>query len=246
MAAGVLIFVQLTHVVPGLGQVRVRFTTVALVASVLSLALSIMRRQRTLLLLNLGVYGLNLVNALLSGWKEEIIVVFVLLGIFLYPAYKRRIAILAPIGLVALLVLLPAYNTIFRELSWRGDLEARAAAEMALNQVREGGIEGLRGTNWSFLTGRLSEIGMFTQYIDHVPEQHPFYGGEIAKDGLLGIIPRAFWSEKPSMEALAMERVYEAGVVSRQSTYQPNPSLSRTPTCPMERSGFCSADSSTE
>lgn len=223
VAVVALIATQLTYVLPGLGQVRGRLSTLALVASVLSLALSIIRGQRTLLVLNLGVYALNLVSALLSGWKEEIIVVFVLLAIFLYPAYKRQMTILAPVGLAALLVVLPTYNTIFRELAWSGDLEAQEAAEVALNQVRGGGIEDMRGTNWSFLTQRLSEIGMFTQYIDHVPERRPFYGTEIVKDGLLGVIPRAFWSEKPSLEALAMERVYESEVVSRQSTVSAKP-----------------------
>jgi hypothetical protein len=73
-------------------------------------------------------------------------------------------------------------------------------------------------TNWDFLTIRLSEIEMFTQFMKHIPEERPYYGLEILENSLLAIIPRALWSNKFVTEEVSMRRVYEAGVANRSSS----------------------------
>jgi len=222
LAVGSLFVAQALKWAPGLGQVQVRLAVLALVASVLSFALSVIQGRSGLILLNAGVYGVNLVEAFLSGWKEEVLVVFLLLGIFLYPVYKRTVAVFAPVGLAVLLVLLPAYNGIFRDLNWEGNIDTRKAAEVAMNQVMEGRVDVAR-QNWSFLTNRFSEIGLFTNYIDDVPDRRPYYGSTIVENGLLGVIPRALWAGKPNMERLAMERAYDHGGISRNSEVSAKP-----------------------
>jgi len=214
LAGGLFLASQLLSWVPGLGQVQGRLTTLAFVASVLSLAVSIVEGQKTLILSSGGVYGLNLFQALLSGQKSEVIVAFLLLIIFLYPWYRRTMTILAPAVLVVLFAVLPTYVNVIRSLNWRGDVEAREAAEVAFNRVLSHETP-MAEINWRFMTNRLSEIGMFTDYIDHVPDERPYYGLTLAEQGMMGLIPRAVWPGKPSMERLAMERVYEAGVVKR-------------------------------
>lgn len=221
-AGGMLGFSQALKFLPGLGQVQGKLAVLALVASVLSLALSIVKRRSGLVAINTVIYGLNLVGALLSGWKEEVLVVFLLLGIFLYPFYKRTVTVLAPAGFVFLLVLLPAYNGIFRSLNWSGEVGAQEAAEVALERTLEGEVD-LARENWTFLTNRLSEIALFTRYLDGVPERRPYYGLELVENGLMGVVPGILWPEKPRMEALAMERVYENGVVSRTSSVSAKP-----------------------
>jgi hypothetical protein len=121
---------------------------------------------------------------------------------------------LAPVGLVLLLTILPTFANVVRTLNWRGDVAADEAAQVAFERVFSGEAN-LARANWQTLTNRLSLIGMFTQYIDRVPDERPYYGFEITENGLKGIIPRAMWPEKPSLETVAMERAYENDVVER-------------------------------
>jgi hypothetical protein len=123
---------------------------------------------------------------------------------------------------IALLTILPTYAGILREMTWEGNVRAQEAAEVALERTLEGDVN-LARQNWTFLTNRLSLIKMFTEYLENVPEHHPHYGMEIAKNGIMGVVPGAIWPGKPRLERLAMERAYENGVVSRTSTVSAKP-----------------------
>ena len=222
LACGLLVVTQALKWGPGLGQIQGKLAVLALVASVLSLALAIVRERTRLILPSGLLYGFNLFEAFLSGWKEEVLVVFLLLGIFLYPFYKRTVTVLVPAGVIALLTILPTYAGILREMNWRGDVQAQEAAEVALERTLDGDVN-LARQNWTFLTNRLSLIGMFTEYLENVPEHRPYYGMEIAKNGVMGVVPGIVWPGKPSLERLAMERVYENGIVKRQSNVSAKP-----------------------
>jgi hypothetical protein len=214
LAGSLFVGAQALSVVPGLGQVQGRLETLAFVASVLSLAVSIVKGQGALIAASGAVYGVNLVLALLSGWKSEVLVAFILLAVFLYPAYRRTVTVVAPAVLVVLLAILPTYAHVMRSLSWQGNVEAERAAQVAFDRVLSDRTS-LADTNWQFLTGRLSEIGMFTTYIQYVPDERPYYKFELVEHGLIGIVPGVVWPGKPNMEELASERVYAAGVVNR-------------------------------
>jgi len=222
LAGGLFLASVVVSWLPGLGQIQGRLTTLAFVASVLSLAVSIVQRHRTLILTNVGVYGVNLLQALLSGWKSEVIVAFLLLAVFLYPWYRRTMTVLAPAVLVVLFAILPTYASVFRSMNWQGEAQAERAAEVAFDRVLSDDTP-MAEINWHFMTNRLSEIGMFTQYIDYVPQERSHYGLTLVENGAMGIIPRAVWPGKPNMERLAMERVYEAGVVERFSGVSAKP-----------------------
>ncbi len=222
LAGGLLFAAQVLKWGPGLGQIQGKLAVLALVASVLSLALAIVQGRTVLIVASGLLYAFNLAEAFLSGWKEEILVVFLLLGIFLYPFYKRTVTVLVPAGVLFLLTILPAYSGLFRQMNWRGNVQAEEAAEIALEQTLEGNVN-LARQNWTFLTNRFSEIGLFTQYLDEVPENRPYYGLEIAKNGIMGVVPSVIWPGKPILERLAMERVYENGVASRGSDVSAKP-----------------------
>jgi hypothetical protein len=216
LAGGFLLGANVVRFVPGIGQFAVRMDMIALVAAVMSFALALIQKRQNYILIGGGVYALSMVQAFMSGWKGEIIILFLLLAVFLYPVYKRTILMLAPTGLVFLFAILPAFGNTFRALNWHGNVEAGKAAQVALDRVFSEDTN-LARTNWHFLTGRLSEIGMFSQYIDRVPDERPYYGLEIVENGIVGIIPSAVWSGKPSLEALSMERAYENDVVEPHS-----------------------------
>ncbi|HET7321460.1 MAG TPA: hypothetical protein VFI96_03125, partial [Longimicrobiaceae bacterium] len=202
--------------VPGLAQLSIRLRMVALVASVLGLALAIPFRHPGLLAMSASLYAMNVVQALLSGWKEEIIVVLGLLAVFAFPFYRRTVMVLTPLVMAAVLIVLPTYNAVFRHLAWQGDYTARQASEVALQVIASGSAD-LAGNARAFLVGRASEIGTFVTYIRHTPSENDFAGLRIAEQAVTMLMPRAMWPGKPDVEKLVMERVYDNGVVARTS-----------------------------
>ena len=45
------------------------------------------------------------------------------------------------------------------------------------------------------------------------------------EQSIIAIVPRVFWPSKPSTEDLIMQRVYDAGVISRNSTVSAKPAF---------------------
>ena len=216
MAGGLLLGIQVLKFLPGLDQVQVYFSNLAMVASVLALALALMRKRSSWLLPVAGtIYVWNIFEALLSGWKSAVLAPTILLFLFLYPKYKRTVATLSPVVLAVLFVALPTYVNTFRALNWSGETQDQAAAEMAFERVQEVGAEEVKKTTWNFLTLRLSEVSQFSNYIREASERDSYYGFSLVGNGFIAIVPDAVWSGKPSMEKLAMERVYEHGIVKR-------------------------------
>jgi hypothetical protein len=99
-------------------------------------------------------------------------------------------------------------------------MRGRAMHHLALNS--NGDIE---DTNWDFLVFRLSEIDMFTEFVQSTPDKIDFYGFTLLKQSMIAIVPRIFWPSKPSTEELIMQRVYDAGVISRNSTVSAKPAF---------------------
>ena len=208
-------------------QFGIRIEKIGLVASVLALAIAVPTRSLGTLALALAFYGVNMGAAFLSGWKEDVLVMVLLLAVFVYPYARRLVLVGTPVAMVFLLAVLPTYANIIRGLNWRGGESAETAAAVAVDEIQSGQVD-LASTNWAFLTGRISQIGMFTQYIytfESTAEggESPFYGTEIAEQSVYSLIPRRFWPDKPITERLVMERVYDAGVVSRAANVSAKP-----------------------
>jgi hypothetical protein len=201
-------------------RIGVRFNIVSrvesfgLVASVLALTVALRTRERGFLAVAAMIYLANVFTALMSGWKEEVTIVVVLLALFAYPLYKRTVLILAPLALSVLLFVLPAYMNAFRRLNWYGGVDQVTAAKAAAAAIDNGEVD-LRRETWDFLANRASEIGMFTRYIDHTPTDHDFYGTPMLVQTAYGLVPRVLWKSKPNLEVMAMQRAYQNGVVSR-------------------------------
>ncbi|WP_214225786.1 exosortase Y-associated Wzy-like protein [Pedobacter sp. B4-66] len=163
-------------------------------------------------------FGLNILNSTLTGYKESIIINVLLLGFLAFPYYKKTILTLAIPCIYLLMYALPTFTSVIRAQSWLSGKPKELARQEAYQTFFDENKEDLiNTTNKEFLTNRLSEIGMFTQYVKQVPNQHPYYGLEILTNSLLALIPRAFWEEKPDTEKVAMERVYVLNVANRLS-----------------------------
>ena len=223
IAVGALAGRSLLALVPGLSQIAGRLGGISLVASILSLALALPLHNAGLIALNMALYGLNMFQALLSGWKEEVIVMLVLLGLFAYPYYRRIVTVFVPVVLFLLLVFLPTYNRTFRALNWRGEVQSTRAAAAAYATVTTADVQTLQRNTWDFLTGRASEVGMFTTYLRYTPEEHSFYGMKLVRQSAENLVPGVLWPGKPNTEERVMERVYDHHVVSRTSGVSAKP-----------------------
>jgi hypothetical protein len=209
--------------IPGLSQFANQFSSLSFIAGTLALAFAIPLKKIGNTLICLSFYFFNFYLALTSGFKEPIIISVLVLGIFLYPNYKKLVAgIFIPI-LLLLFMFLPTYNRIFRQNAWSGDATADEATQLALDAALSNDGGDGDDSNWGFLVYRLSEIDMFIKFTQSTPKNVDYYGLTLIKQSGMALVPRIFWPGKPSTEDLIMERVYDAGVINRASAVSAKP-----------------------
>lgn len=213
--------------IPGLSQFSNQFTSLSFISGTLALAFAIPLKKIWNTVICLILYFFNFYQALISGFKEPIIISVMVLGIFLYPHYKKTIVLTFLPLLLLLFSLLPTYNRIFRENAWSGDINVGDASQLALDAAfnRDNSTTQVNESNWGFLAFRLSEIDMFTTFVQSTPEKVNFYNLKLLQQSAIVLTPRIFWPSKPITEELVMSRVYDAGVINRGSTVSAKPTF---------------------
>ena len=208
-----------TNLEPMFAQLKQPLINIAISCSAYLLVQGL-RHWRLLHLLFGGlIFGLQLFNATLTGYKESIIVNVVLIFFFAFPFFKKTVILLLIPTFYLLFHILPTFTTVIRTQSWLAGKSIETARENAYQTFFDDTKDTqISKNNHEFLTYRLSEIGMFRQYINKVPEQRHYYGLQIFRNAFYSLIPRGLWPDKPSTEVIAMERVYDCGVVSRSSS----------------------------
>ncbi|RZK67220.1 MAG: glycosyltransferase, partial [Pedobacter sp.] len=210
-----IIFSRISAVV----QFSYMFIFISLFAGSLTFVKGIVKKRPNLVAIGGGVFLFNLVAATLSGYKESVINNLLILVFLLFPYYRKLILITSIPLICVLLYILPTLANTIRGQAWSGEATAEEARDDAYDALtNDDNSSEIHETNWQFLTNRLSEINMFTQYVEHVPAIHPYYGFEILGDSFYALIPRFLWPGKPNTEKLSMERVYEANVANRLSS----------------------------
>jgi hypothetical protein len=209
--------------IPGLSQFYFQFSSLSFIAGTLALAFAIPLKKIANTLICLALYSFNFYQALTSGFKEPIIISVLVLGIFLYPTYKKIVTVTFVPLMLLLFTVLPTYNHIFRSNAWSGDANSDDASQLALSAALNGDDGDLEDTNWDFLVYRLSEIDMFTKFVQSTPKTVDYYGFDLVKQSLIALVPRVFWPSKPNTEDLIMQRVYDAGVINRNSVVSAKP-----------------------
>lgn len=205
--------------VPGLIQFKQPLLNLTICCSAYLFILGITNQQYLSIIFGAGVFGLNLILAMLSGYKEAVILNVILIAFLAYPYYKRAVLVSSIPCIYILLYFLPTFTTVIRHQSWIQKKSRQQAGSKAYETVFEiQNEQEINDNNWEFLTNRFSEIGMFTTYVKQVPSQYPYYGLQIIENSIIALVPRILWHEKPNTEHLAMERVYKAGVVNRASS----------------------------
>lgn len=215
----IYLLAMVIQMIPGLFQFAIYLSNIAIFCASLLLLKGLRTKDQLFIIYGAIMFGINFINATLTGYKEHILVNVIILFALLFPYYKRIIAFLSLPTIYILLYILPTYAGIIRQQSWSGDKTAEEARTQAFETIfQEDNEEQIVETNWGFLTNRFSEIGMFTQFVAHVPQKKNFYGWEILQNSALALVPRVIYPEKPITEVIAMERVYDADVVDRASS----------------------------
>lgn len=208
--------------IPGLAQFYIQLSSLSFIAGTLALAFALPLQKITNTLICLALYLFNFYQALTSGFKEPIIISVLVLGIFLYPNYKKIVTVVFVPALILLFMFLPAYVGSFRQNAWSGEETVEDATQIALNATFNQDED---NSNWGFLAFRLSEIEMFTKFVKSTPDKVDFYGFQLVKQSAIAVVPRVLWPSKPITEDLIMERVYNAGVVNRSSNVSAKPAF---------------------
>ncbi|MCO5947688.1 exosortase Y-associated Wzy-like protein [Mucilaginibacter flavidus] len=206
---------------PGLAQFYFQLSSLSFIAGTLALAFAIPLHKLPNTIICLAFYLFNFYQAFISGFKEPIILSVLILGLFLYPSYKKLVTIIFGPVLILLFIFLPSYVASFRQNAWSGEETAEDASKIALDAT----LNNKDDTNWDFLVYRLSEIDMFTSFVKSTPQNVDYYGTQLLKQSGIALIPRIFWPAKPSTEDLVMERVYDARVVNRSSDVSAKPAF---------------------
>ncbi|MCS4136375.1 exosortase Y-associated Wzy-like protein [Salinibacter ruber] len=216
LAVGALLLALILDQLPGLGQFVGKLRALAPVATILSFALALRDGELKTGFVGFTLYGYILFRAFLTGWKESIMVALALFVLYLYPGYRRTALFLGAIGLIVSITIVPAYNETYRELNWKQGVAEEKAAAVALGQLTTGDVD-IREEAWTFLRNRATQIGQFTQYIEHTPQREPYYGFSIIERAVVFLTPRVLWPEKPYVEKVVMQRVYRSGLTSPSS-----------------------------
>jgi len=207
---------------PGLSQFSNQFGSLSFIACTIALAYAIPEKKITNTAICILLYISNFYTAMISGFKEPIILSVLVLGIFLYPVYKKIVLALFVPSLLFLFLVLPTYANVFRQNAWSEQESSEDARSEALSAALNK-EEVADQTTWEFLTNRLSEIGMFTQYVQSTPVQIRYYGLDLVGQSVIAVVPRVLWPSKPSTEDLVMQRVYDAGVIDAHSVVSAKP-----------------------
>lgn len=209
-----------------LTQFSVQLSGLSFVAGTIAFAFAIRENKKVNLWAGGILFVVNLLSALSSGFKEPIIICFLLLGIFLLPVFGKKIVPFFLVILISLFFVLPTFIGSFRSYISQG-ADPLTARDKSIDKIvnSDNLIEDFREDNWSFLTIRLSEIDMFIRYTESTPNYIPHYKLALVKNAVQTIIPRFLWPAKPDVEQLVMDRVYKAGVIDRISTVSAKPAF---------------------
>jgi|GEM_PF-212160 len=204
--------------IPGVTQFSGGLIILSVFGGTFILVKGLVNKNKKLTYIGGGLFFSNFVQASLSGFKEPILMSVIILGCLLFPIYKRLTIFVGIPLLYGLLYVLPTYVGIIRAQTWSGDLSAQESRNIAFDTIlNEENADDIKDANWAFLTDRISEINMFTKFVDNTPKVVNYYGFDIVKESLYALIPRIFWAQKPITEQISMERVYVAGVISESS-----------------------------
>jgi hypothetical protein len=209
-----------------LHELYVRLDDLSIVALVLSFFFAIKEKRKGFLIASGGLFAFILIESLFSGWKGSSLNLVLLLSLTLYTIYRKKIIFTGGVIILLWIIFMPYYNQTYRQLYWYAGIDRERAAEQSLLNVQSASWDDIKGTSWELLSNRTSEINLFIGYIENVPAYLPYYGAKALTNSVKLLLPRIVWPDKPNVEQMVMERVYDNNIVSRYSIISAKPHLS--------------------
>ena len=208
------ILAHFTKQVPAVFQFSIGLNSISLFSSAFLIVVGLRKKKVINLVIGGAIFSFYVSSHLISGYKEAILIDFILLIVLFFPYYRKRVVVISVFLGMALLYFLPTYTTVIRHFVWTGTGCIDEAKEHFFKLFSgEDSNNEIDMNNKEFFTTRLSEIGMFVKFAETTPDKLPYYGEQIFINALYALIPRALWHEKPNTEEIAMRRVYSADVV---------------------------------
>lgn len=202
---------------PALFQIGQKFLGISAGSILVEIILCIKHRRANNLKLAAGMLGANLLSQSLSGWKGLVLWTMITLGVMLYPLRPKFVILGGSSFILFWIMFFHPFGLALRPLLWYEGVERDKAVEISIDKALNMSLEERMENAWRMLTSRANELYQFSKYVEYVPARHSYYNFEILNDAMLSLIPRVLWPEKPDMEKLSMQRVYEADIVSVES-----------------------------
>ena len=202
----------------GLGHFADTVAAISATAILVEIYMCLRYRRYGNLAVALVPLGMNLINQAVSGWKGLVLLTVLTLAALLYNLMPKRVLVVGTIFLFFWALYFYPFGLALRPLLWYKAVPQNIAVEMSINKTLSLSFEERLNVIWASFSARANDLVQFRKYIEFVPARHPYYGFDIVRNALIALIPRTFSPEKPDMEVVSMQRVYEAGVVSKQAT----------------------------
>ena len=199
------------------GQMGQKILAVAMATILVDVAVCIRQRRYYNLILALAILSLNLYEQSVSGWKGNILWTMIFLGALLFPLMPKVVTLGGSAFVIFWALYFYPFGLALRPLLWYEGVQQDTAVQMSMDRALNMSLNERLDTVWEMMVGRANELDQFTRYVEYVPAQHPYYQFEILNDATIALIPRMVWPNKPDLEKISMQRVYEAGIVARQT-----------------------------
>ena len=213
------------RLVPGLDQFAGVLSTLGLVAMATSFGPSLAPAGRLWLPISTILNAVLLVLAAASGWKEQSLVMVILIGLATFAYYPKITLAAEAITIGVGLIALPVISSKIRETAWAGEMSSMEGLKSGLHALSSSTSEDLLASTWTFAAYRMSESSMFMDYIESDKKGVPREGLTILWQALLAPVPRILWNDKPNLEKQVMRRAYAHGVISELSSVSAKPQL---------------------
>ncbi|MFL6212865.1 MAG: hypothetical protein ACJ74J_03125 [Blastocatellia bacterium] len=199
------------------GQMGQKILAVAMAAILVDIAVCIRQRRYYNLTLALAILALNLYQQSVSGWKGNILWTMIFLGALLFPLMPKVVTLGGSAFVVFWALYFYPFGLALRPLIWYEGVQQDTAVQMSMDRALNMSLNERLDTVWEMMVGRANELDQFTKYVEYVPAHHSYYQFDILSDATTALIPRMIWQNKPDLEIISMQRVYEAGIVARQT-----------------------------
>jgi hypothetical protein len=200
-----------------LSTLNEKILQIASMAVLVEIAFAVSRRRLKNAGLAISLLCLNLLSQTLSGWKGLSLWTMITLGALLYPMMPRRV-ILGGLAFVLFWMLyLYPFGLVLRPLIWYQDVDRETAITQAVRETSSMSFDERLENIWTMMTGRINDLYQFRKYLEFVPNVHPYFGTDLIVQAHIGLVPRILWPNKPDLEILAMQRVYDAEIAREDS-----------------------------